>query len=116
MTAKARPALVLNIPHADEDRVLFVLIGHTMTLHQSSHEVVIDVPFLNKGAFLVQAPQIITKKQAFLYKRGTLNPEQMQMIEKGVCRALGINPASWTQEATDPLKSKPFEQEQPEPQ
>jgi mRNA interferase MazF len=51
MAAKARPAVVFNIPFADNERALLAILPHTTATRGGRFEVVIDVPWLEDGAF-----------------------------------------------------------------
>ena len=90
ITAKVRPALVISVPYADEDRALIGVIPHTTATRGSLFEVVIPVRFLDKGAFLVQGLQALPPK-FFLRRLGVLTPEQLQTVEDGLLRWLGIS-------------------------
>jgi mRNA interferase MazF len=49
MAAKVRPALVISVPAADEDRALVTLVPHTTSPRQSQFEVGLSVSFLRPG-------------------------------------------------------------------
>jgi mRNA interferase MazF len=89
LAAKVRPCVVLSVPLEESDRSLVTVIPHTTALRQSRFEVVVPVRFLRPGAFDVQG--IVTVPTARLMNHlGTLNPEQLGSVEKGVCAWLGI--------------------------
>lgn len=90
ITAKVRPALVISVPYADEDRALIGVIPHTTATRGSQFEVVVPVRFLEEGAFLVQGLQALPPK-FFLRRLGVLTPEQLQTVEDGLLRWLGIS-------------------------
>ena len=62
ITAKVRPALVISVPYADEDRALIGVIPHTTATRGSQFEVVLPVRFLDEGAFLLQGLQALPPK------------------------------------------------------
>ena len=90
ITAKVRPALVISVPYADEDRALIGVIPHTTATRGSQFEVVVPARFLEEGAFLVQGLQALPLK-FFLRRLGVLTPQQIQSVEDGLFRWLGIS-------------------------
>lgn len=89
ITAKVRPALVISVPYADDDRALIGVIPHTTATRGSQFEVVVPVRFLAEGAFLVQGLQALPPKY-FLRRLGVLTADQLQTVEDGLLRWLGI--------------------------
>ncbi len=89
ITAKVRPALVISVPYADDDRALIGVIPHTTATRGSQFEVVVPVRFLEEGAFLVQGLQALPPR-FFLRRLGVLAPEQLQSVEEGLLQWLGI--------------------------
>jgi mRNA interferase MazF len=89
MAQKVRPALVLNIPYQDADRALITIVSHSTALRGSEFEIAVDVPFLRRGAFVVQSLITIPSKLA-LRKLGGLTPSQLAPIEQGVRHWLGL--------------------------
>jgi mRNA interferase MazF len=89
MVAKARPAVVLNIPFTDNERALYAIVPHTTATRGGRFEVVIDVPWLQVGAFDVQGQRNIPSS-VFLRKLGTLNESQIAMIIQATRLWLGI--------------------------
>ena len=89
MAQKVRPALILNIPYQDADRALITIVSHSTALRGSEFEVAVDVPFLKRGAFVVQSLITIPSKLA-LRKLGGLTPVQLAPIEQGVRHWLGL--------------------------
>ena len=89
MIQKTRPAVVLNVPYGDTDRVVVTIVSHTTTLRGSPFEIVVPVPFLREGAFAVQSVTTIPVKHA-LRRLGTLTPAQLAPIEEGVRTWLGL--------------------------
>ena len=89
ITAKVRPALVISVPYADDDRALIGVMPHTTATRGSQLEVVVPVRFLEEGAFLVQGLQALPPR-FFLRRLGVLAPEQLQSVEEGLLQWLGI--------------------------
>jgi mRNA interferase MazF len=89
LAAKIRPCLVLGAPSAEEDRSLVTVVPHTTSLRGTRYEVSTSVRFLRPGAFDAQG--IVTLPTVRLMKHlGTLSPEQLQTVVRGVCLWLGI--------------------------
>lgn len=89
ITAKVRPALVISVPYADDDRALIGVIPHTTATRSSQFEVVVPVRFLEEGAFLVQGLQALPPK-FFLRRLGILSPDQIQAVEDCLIGWLGM--------------------------
>ncbi len=89
MAQKTRPAVVLNVPYGDTDRVIVTIVSHTTSLRGSPFEIVVPVPFLRAGAFAVQSVTTIPAKHA-LRRLGTLTLAQLAPIEAGVRAWLGL--------------------------
>lgn len=89
MAQKTRPALILNVPYGDTDRVVVTVVSHTTSLRGSPFEISVSVPFLREGAFAVQSVTTIPKKHALRYL-GTLTSEELAPIEEGVRAWLGL--------------------------
>ncbi len=89
ISQKTRPALILNIDYADEDRALIAIVSHTTTLRGSQFEISVPVPFLKPGAFMAQSVTSIPTKWA-LRRLGHLTPEQLAPVEAGVRLWLGL--------------------------
>ena len=90
ITQKVRPALVISIPYADEDRALIGVIPHFTSTRGSQFEVSVPTRFLQAGAFLVQGIQALPPKY-FLRRLGVLTPEQLQRIERVLLLWQGIS-------------------------
>lgn len=89
LAAKIRPCLVLGAPSADEDRSLVSVVPHTTSLRGTRYEVSVPVRFLRPGAFDTQG--IVTLPTVRLMKHlGTLSPEQLYPVVRGLCLWLGI--------------------------
>lgn len=81
ITQKVRPALVISIPYADEDRALIGVIPHFTSIRGSRFEVSVPARFLATGAFLVQGIQALPPRY-FLRRLGVLTAEQFQLVER----------------------------------
>ena len=79
MAAKARPAVVFSIPFLDNERALFAIVPHTTALRGGRFEVVLNVPWLQQGAFDVQGLRHIPSA-VFIRRLGTLSQPQMDQI------------------------------------
>lgn len=89
MAQKTRPAVILNVPYGDTDRVIVTVVSHTTSLRGSPFEITVPVPFLRDGAFAVQTLTTIPSKHA-LRRIGSLTPQQLAPIEQGVRAWLGL--------------------------
>ena len=89
VTAKVRPALVISVPYADADRALIGVIPHTTATRGSQFEIVVGARFLGEGAFLVSGIQAFPPKY-FLRRLGVLTPAQLQSVEAGLLRWIGV--------------------------
>lgn len=90
ITQKVRPALVISIPYADEDRALIGVIPHFTATRGSQFEVSVPTRFLQEGAFLVQGIQALPPKY-FLRRLGVLTSEQLQRVERVLLLWQGIS-------------------------
>jgi mRNA interferase MazF len=90
MAAKVRPVLVLSVPFADADYALVSVIPHTTMPRGSQFEVKLHLPWLHSGAFNVQG-MLAVPEAKFLRKIGTLEPNQLEQLEKAVKRWLGLS-------------------------
>jgi mRNA interferase MazF len=91
VTQKVRPALVISAPYEDTDRALIGVIPHTTAVRGSQFEVSIPVPWLSRGAFLVQGMQAVPPHY-FLRRLGKLTAEQLQLVEQALLRWVAIAP------------------------
>ena len=89
MIQKTRPAVILNVPYGDTDRVIVTVVSHTTSLRGSPFEITVPVPFLREGAFAAQSITTIPAKHA-LRRLGILTPAQLAPIEAGVRAWLGL--------------------------
>ena len=87
--AKVRPALVISVAYGDTDRALIGVVPHTTATRGSQFEVDVSARFLGSGAFLVQGIQSFPPKY-FLRRLGVLTPAQLQSVECGLLRWVGI--------------------------
>jgi mRNA interferase MazF len=89
LAAKARPAVVLSIPFLDNERALYAIVPHTTAMRGGRFEVVIDVPWLEPGAFDVQGQRNIPGS-VFIRRMGALSQPQIAMIVHAIRLWLGI--------------------------
>ncbi len=89
MAQKTRPAVILNVPYGDADRVVVTVVSHTTSLRESPFEIVVPVRILREGAFAVQSVTTIPAKHA-LRRLGTLTGLQLAPTEEGVRQWLGL--------------------------
>ena len=86
---KIRPALVLSVPAADEDRALVTLVAHTTAVRGSRLETIIPVRFLKPGAF--DSQNLLTISHAKLIRRlGSLGATELAKVENSVREWLGL--------------------------
>jgi mRNA interferase MazF len=88
MEGKVRPALIVSVAYGELDRALLTILPHTTSLRCSQYEIVVDVPFLKPGAFLVQAVATYPNLRA-LRKLGRLKGSQFDKVFSGLLRWLG---------------------------
>lgn len=93
ITQKVRPALVISIPYADEDRALVGVVPHFTSLRGSQFEVAVPTRFLAGGAFLVQGIQAVPPRY-FLRRLGVLTVEQVRHVERVLLFWQGISDES----------------------
>ncbi|MGP8198947.1 MAG: type II toxin-antitoxin system PemK/MazF family toxin [Limisphaerales bacterium] len=89
MAAKARPAVVLSMPFLDNERALYAIVPHTTATRGGRFEVVVDVPWLQHGAFDVQGLRNIPGS-VFMRRIGALSQPQMDQIRAATKVWLGI--------------------------
>jgi mRNA interferase MazF len=89
MAAKTRPVLVVSVAFGDVDRAIVTAVPHTTELRGSPLEISVPVPFLQRGAFLVQGVSTYPKAWA-IRKLGVLKPEQMAAVMVGLQSWLGL--------------------------
>ncbi|HYW46836.1 MAG TPA: type II toxin-antitoxin system PemK/MazF family toxin [Bryobacteraceae bacterium] len=88
MAGKIRPALVVSVAFGDQDRSLITVVPHTTSLRTSPFEVVVRVPFLKPGAFLVQGVTTFRTVDAH-YRLGSLQAEAFDRVFDCLLRWLG---------------------------
>ncbi len=89
MAAKARPAVIINIPFLDNERALYAIVPHTTATRGGRFEVVVDVPWLQHGAFDVQGLRNIPSS-VFLRRIGALSQLQIDQITAAMKVWFGI--------------------------
>lgn len=89
MTAKTRPVLVMSVPYGDADRAIVTVVPHTTELRGSHYEVSVNVPFLQRGAFLVQGVSTYPKAWG-IRKLGVVKPDQMEAVATALLKWLGL--------------------------
>ena len=90
MVEKVRPALVVSVGFGDLDRALVTVVPHTTSLRGSQFEVVVPLPFLKPGAFLVQNVATYPTVRA-IRRLGVLKKEQIEIVGAGLLRWLGYS-------------------------
>lgn len=88
LAGKVRPAVVVNVAFGVKDRSLITVVPHTTTLRGSKFEIVVQVPFLKSGAFLVQGINTIPSVRA-LHRLGSLSQGALSIVMNGVLEWLG---------------------------
>lgn len=86
---KVRPALVISVPYADNDRALIGVIPHTTATRGSQWEIAVPTRYLAEGAFLVQGIQAVPPRY-FLRRLGVLSPEQLGRVVTVLLRWQGV--------------------------
>lgn len=89
MAAKARPAVVFNIPFLDNERAVYALVPHTTAVRGGRFEVVVSMPWLAPGAFDVQGLRNLPGS-VFMRRLGALSQPQMEQIAQAIQWWLGI--------------------------
>jgi mRNA interferase MazF len=79
MTAKVRPAIILSVPARDDERAVFAIVPQTTALRGGRFEVVLQVPWLQHGAFDVQGLRNIPGS-VLLRRLGALDATQTEAI------------------------------------
>jgi len=89
IAAKVRPALVLSIDPAEQDRVLVTLVPHTTSVRGTRFEVAIPKRFLDAGAFDAQGLATVAPAR-LIRKLGGLVPAELALVEVAVKRWLAL--------------------------
>jgi mRNA interferase MazF len=74
----------------DLDRALVTVVPHTTSLRGSQFEVVVPLPFLKPGAFLVQNVSTYPTVRA-IRRLGVLKKEQIETVGAGLLQWLGFS-------------------------
>ena len=90
LAAKVRPVLVVSVPYGDADYALVGVVPLTATPRDSQFEVAVKVGWLQPGAFNVHGLLAVPAAK-FLRKLGTLEAAQLQQVEAGLKRWLGLS-------------------------
>ena len=86
---KVRPVLVVSVPFLDNERTLCIVVPHTNSLRGTRFEIPMRHPVLPAGAFDVQQTAAVQAIK-FIQCLGTLNPDQMGLIEQALAQVLGL--------------------------
>jgi mRNA interferase MazF len=90
VAAKVRPCPVLSVRPDPGDRALVALLPHTTSVRGTRFEVAVPKGFLKAGAFDAQGLVTVAPPR-LLRKLGELHPAEMQLVEDGVKRWLGLS-------------------------
>ena len=86
---KVRPVLVVSVPFLDHERTLCIVVPHTTSAIGTRFEVSLQHPALSGGAFDVQQTAAVQAVK-FIQRLGTLDAEQMGVIERTLAQVLGL--------------------------
>ena len=89
MAAKVRPCLVMSSEVGENDRALITLVPHTTSTRSTLFEADVATHFLKSGAFDAQGLVTVPVSRA-IRALGRLRDDQMQQVERAVCRWLGL--------------------------
>jgi mRNA interferase MazF len=89
IAAKTRPVLVVSIPFSVRDYALIQVVPHTTQPRGSQFEIDIPLRFLQPGVFNIQGLMAVPSAK-FLRRLGVLVVPQMETIEAGLKRWLGL--------------------------
>lgn len=89
LAAKARPAVVFSIVFQDNERAVNAVGPHTTALRGGRFEIVVNVPWLEPGAFDVQGLRNVPRS-VFIRRLGILSQPQMGQITQAIKLWLGI--------------------------
>ncbi len=91
IAGKVRPALVVSVQFADNERALYALVPHTTSPRNTRFEVALDIPGLQDGVF--DAQQMVTLPESkLLRRRAVLTGAQMKLVEDALALWLGLRP------------------------
>ena len=86
---KVRPVLVVSVPFLENERTLCIVVPHTNSLRGTRFEVSLQHSAVSGGAFDVQQTAAVQAVK-FIQRLGTLNAEQMGIIERALAQVLGL--------------------------
>lgn len=86
---KVRPVLVVSVPFSDNERTLCIVVPHTTSLRGTRFEVSVQHPALSGGALDVQQTAAVQAVK-FIQRLGTLDDQQMGIVEQALARVLGL--------------------------
>jgi len=89
IAAKVRPCLVLSVAPASTERALVTMVPHTTSTRNTRFEIVVAKKFLSAGAFDAQGLVTVAGPR-LLRKLGFLESAELQLVEDGVKRWLGL--------------------------
>src|SRR5437764_412115 len=90
MVAKARPAVVVNIPFRDDERAVYAIVPHTTTLRGGRFELEMNLRWMQIGLFDVQGMRNVPPYDLMLCL-AALEPAQMEAILRATKIWLGIS-------------------------
>jgi mRNA interferase MazF len=83
LAGKVRPALVVSAHPEEKDYALIAIVPHTTSARGAAYEVVLDVPFLLRGAFNIQGLAPLPSVR-FINRLGSLTDPQMERINEAL--------------------------------
>ena len=86
---KVRPVLVVSVPFTDNERTLCIVVPHTNSLRGTQFEIPVQHHALSGRAFDVQQTAAVQAVK-FIQRLGTLNKEQLGVVEQALARVLGL--------------------------
>ena len=89
---KIRPVLVVSIPFLDRERALCIVVPHTTSVIGTRFEVAVQHPALQTGVFDVQQTAAVQAAK-FVRRLGTLNVDQIAVVEHALTTVLGLTPS-----------------------
>ena len=89
MVAKARPALIVSIPFANNERAVYAIVPHTTSVRGGRFEIQVNVPWLQAGAFDLQGLRNVPGT-VLLRRLGQPSSQDMRPIFEGGKQWLGL--------------------------
>jgi mRNA interferase MazF len=86
---KIRPCVVINTAISHIDRAIMTIVPHTTAVRGTAYESPSEVFFLRPGAFNGQGIITVSVRRAIRIL-GVLTTEQMQQVERVVCKWLDL--------------------------